>query len=102
MSMFDGKNVTESIVRWALLTPHTCTSVTECVSALSGIFTSCKIPVTTLKCVPKMNDNCFSTDRFYHTNYVRRFMLKRPFHRGQKDKSNEYKVCSYMCSRVAY
>ncbi|XP_064383161.1 dedicator of cytokinesis protein 1-like [Halichondria panicea] len=50
MSMFDGKNVTESIVR------------------------------------------------FYHTNYVRRFMLKRPFHRGQKDKSNEYKTLHTECT----
>ena len=30
--------------------------------------------------------------RFYRTNHVRRFMLKRPFHRGVKDKQNEYKV----------
>ena len=30
--------------------------------------------------------------RFYHTNHVRRFKLKRPFHQGIKDKENEYKV----------
>ena len=30
--------------------------------------------------------------RFFHTNHVRRFMLKRPFHKGQKDKTNEYKT----------
>ena len=35
--------------------------------------------------------------RFYHTNHVRRFMLKRPFHRGQKNKENEYKVCLSVC-----
>ena len=31
-------------------------------------------------------------NRFYHTNHVRRFKLKRPFHQGIKDKENEYKV----------
>ena len=30
--------------------------------------------------------------RFFRTNYVRRFMLKRPFHKGKKDKTNEYKT----------
>ena len=36
----------------------------------------------------------FSTGccRFYHTNHVKKFLLKRPFHRGQKSKDNEYKV----------
>ena len=37
--------------------------------------------------------------RFYRTNHVRRFMLKRPFHRGVKDKQNEYKVSE--CVTVA-
>lgn len=35
--------------------------------------------------------------RFYHTNHVRRFMLKRPFHRGQKTKDNEYKTLHTEC-----
>lgn len=30
--------------------------------------------------------------RFFRTNHVRRFMLKRPFHKGQRDKTNEYKT----------
>ena len=30
--------------------------------------------------------------RFYHTNNVKQFVLKRPFHKGKKDKTNEYKV----------
>lgn len=30
--------------------------------------------------------------RFFRINHVRRFMLKRPFHRGPKDKTNEYKT----------
>ena len=29
---------------------------------------------------------------FYHTNYVKRFVLKRPFYKGKKDKGNEFKV----------
>ena len=33
--------------------------------------------------------SCF---RFYHTNNVKQFVLKRPFHIGKKDKMNEYKV----------
>ena len=33
--------------------------------------------------------------RFYHTNHVRKFLLKRPFHRGQKTKDNEYKVHTF-------
>ena len=35
--------------------------------------------------------------RFFRTNHVRRFMLKRPFHRGQKDKTNEYKTLHVEC-----
>ena len=35
---------------------------------------------------------CDQLCRFYHTNLVRRFKLKRPFHQGIKDKENEYKV----------
>ena len=38
--------------------------------------------------------------RFFRTNYVRRFMLKRPFHKGQKDKTNEYKTLHV--ERIAY
>ena len=30
--------------------------------------------------------------RFYRTNHVKQFVLKRPFHKGKKDKENEYKV----------
>ena len=30
--------------------------------------------------------------RFFRTNQVKRFLLKRPFHKGPKDKENEYKV----------
>lgn len=41
----------------------------------------------------------FLPRRFYRTNHVRRFMLKRPFHRGVKDKQNEYKVSE--CVTVA-
>ena len=29
---------------------------------------------------------------FYRTNYVKRFVLKRPFYKGKKDKGNEFKV----------
>ena len=38
--------------------------------------------------------------RFFRINNVRRFMLKRPFHRGQKDKTNEYK--SLHVDRIVY
>jgi hypothetical protein len=30
--------------------------------------------------------------RFYYTNNVKQFVLKRPFHMGKKDKANEYKT----------
>ncbi len=40
---------------------------------------------------------CVCVSRFYHTNQVRKFMLKRPFHRGQKTKDNEYKVSTGSC-----
>ena len=40
--------------------------------------------------------------RFYHTNHVRKFMLKRPFHRGQKTKDNEYKVNISIVSLVVW
>ena len=33
-----------------------------------------------------------SPSRYCRTNNVRHFLLKRPFHQGKKDKSNEYKV----------
>lgn len=36
--------------------------------------------------------------RFYHTNHVRRFVLKRPFHKGQRSKENEYKTLHTECT----
>jgi len=77
MSMFDGKNVTETIVRQAPITSPIILLYTLLVYR-STCGTYCYIP--------------YSMYRFYHTNQVKRFMLKRPFHRGKKDKENEYKV----------
>ena len=77
MVKFDGKNVAEQIARYGdgdtrQLVGH--------VHILLQLFSPLRL-------------NSSPQTRFYHTNYVRRFMLKRPFHRGTKDKQNEYKVC---------
>lgn len=51
--------------------------------------------------IPTYCNSYIRACRFFHTNYVRRFMLKRPFHRGQKDKSNEYKVLETFMNEMA-
>ena len=47
------------------------------------------------------------TSRFYRSNNVKRFLQKRGFHKGPKDKSNEFVVsvyCAYfpICMYIWY
>lgn len=40
----------------------------------------------------------FNSTRFYGCNNVRMFCMKRPFHKGKKDKENEFAVSLVWCT----